>query len=53
MALKNNEAVVKEGRYVRTEKTKAELERAYREKLKMAEYCPKVPGCAWSHQKIK
>lgn len=28
---------------------KVEKERAYREKLKLASYCPKVSGQAWSH----
>ena len=27
--------------------SKAEKERIRKEKLKMAEYCPKVSGCSW------
>lgn len=44
---------IKEARYVRTGKVKAEREKAQRELLKLAAYCPKVSGCSWGHQKSK
>ena len=35
------------------ELSKKEQERILKEKLKMASYCPKIPGCSWGHMKQK
>ena len=51
------EKTVKKGSYVSKRKPrdskeeKKEREKARLEKLKLAEYCPKISGCSWDHAK--
>ena len=47
-------ALVTEAEYKKDkELSKNEQERILREKLKMASYCPKIPGCSWGYTKQK
>ena len=49
MAQRNPESGNIETAKMTPAQAKAAQERVFREKLKLASYCPKVPGQAWSH----